>query len=169
VSARSSFILGLGISLSAALQGSLNPASARQVHPVLVVGEYREMVHRSLRLLERVFSSAPGSRCAKYFQGKGWQTSGGLWNGTTLVIFTNQPFSGPEVWAQASNEAPWSVMYLNPDRLAARGSTPLDECSLASVILHELGHLARKDANDNEPTEFFQACRVHCINPGRWR
>lgn len=43
-------------------------------------------------------------------------------------------------------------------------------CDLASLILHELGHLARQDTEDHEPRAFFMACRLSsCIDPGRYR
>jgi RHS repeat-associated protein len=44
-----------------------------------------------------------------------------------------------------------------------------DPCKLASVILHEMGHNARRDSHDNEPPEFFRKCNLGCAQPGRFQ
>lgn len=42
-------------------------------------------------------------------------------------------------------------------------------CDLASLLLHEMGHLARRDTRDNEPPDFFAACHLNvCIDPSRY-
>lgn len=47
---------------------------------------------------------------------------------------------------------------------------PSDACALGSLLLHELGHLARRDRYDNEPPAFFARCRLSaCIDAGRYR
>jgi len=44
-----------------------------------------------------------------------------------------------------------------------------DMCKLGSLLLHELGHFWRQDKTDNEPPDFFQRCRLGCIQPGQYR
>ena len=44
-----------------------------------------------------------------------------------------------------------------------------DTCDLASLLLHEMGHLAREDNKDNEPTHFFNLCHLNgCVNPAKF-
>lgn len=44
-----------------------------------------------------------------------------------------------------------------------------DLCALASLLLHEMGHLARQDTRDNEPAELFLVCRLSsCVDPARF-
>jgi hypothetical protein len=40
---------------------------------------------------------------------------------------------------------------------------------VSSVILHEMGHNARRDSHDNEPPEFFRKCNLGCAQPGRFQ
>lgn len=48
-------------------------------------------------------------------------------------------------------------------------ATP-NPCKLASVLLHELGHLARRDVgHDYEPSDFFKICNLGCADPGRFQ
>ena len=54
--------------------------------------------------------------------------------------------------------------------IRGRGARSADACRLGSLLLHELGHLARRDVTDNEPPEFFSRCRLSaCIDAGRYR
>ena len=56
--------------------------------------------------------------------------------------------------------------FLFVDKRCFRGR---DVCGLASLMLHEMGHLARRDTRDNEPPEFFVACRLSaCVDPARY-
>ena len=64
----------------------------------------------------------------------------------------------------AQGQPPFEFLFV--DKRCFRGP---DICALASLLLHEMGHLARRDTRDNEPPEFFAACRLSsCVNPARY-
>ena len=64
----------------------------------------------------------------------------------------------------AQHRPPFEVIFVDPT--CFRGNKI---CDLASLLLHEMGHLARQDTQDNEPKDFFAACRLSaCIDPGRF-
>lgn len=44
-----------------------------------------------------------------------------------------------------------------------------DFCRLASIIMHEMGHLARQDTTDYEPEDFFRTCSAVWVKPERFR
>ncbi len=64
--------------------------------------------------------------------------------------------------AQTSN--PWIWLFVNPECYRKP-----DPCGFASNILHEMGHLARKDTTDNEPNDYFKACNLGCAAAGNYR
>ena len=64
----------------------------------------------------------------------------------------------------AQSRPPFEVLFV--DKGCFRGRRI---CELASLLLHELGHLARRDTRDNEPPEFFALCRLSsCVDPARF-
>ena len=72
--------------------------------------------------------------------------------------------SAEPVCGGAQGRPPFEFLFV--DKSCFRGR---DVCALASLILHELGHLARRDTRDNEPPEFFVACRLSlCVDPARY-
>jgi hypothetical protein len=145
--------------------------SSRPAHPFLVVGKHAERVYRALSLLQRLLRSEAACDCVKYFEERGWRISKGISNGGLLVIFTDVEFpaSAWDAHGLAQAQSPWSVIHLNPSKLSETAWPRLDDCALASVLLHEMGHLARKDRADNEPADFFRKCRVKFLDPKGWR
>jgi hypothetical protein len=131
---------------------------------VLVTGPHAARVDRALRLVKAVLESSSGAECRGYFEARGWPGAG------PLVITTDAAFpERAEALATVAAGEPWSVIQLNPEKLAEGADPGLGDCGLASLLLHEMGHLARHDKQDSEPRDFFQACHVRCLNPGRWR
>jgi hypothetical protein len=137
----------------------------------LAVGRYTDRVVRALKLLQRLLDSKSGGACANYFEERGWSIRGGFGKKATLVIFTETEFPGSawDAYGLAQTQSPWTVIYLNRRKLAEQSWPRLDDCTLASILLHEMGHLARRDMYDDEPSDFFHECRVGCLEPGRWR
>jgi len=64
----------------------------------------------------------------------------------------------------AQKKAPFQYLWLDFDCF----KTP-DPCRLGSAIMHELGHLARKDTADREDPVFFKVCHLGCIDPGAFK
>lgn len=76
------------------------------------------------------------------------------------------PFSrqSESICGAAQNRAPFEVLFIDPSCFRGRGI-----CDLASLLLHEMGHLARRDTSDQEPPDFFIACRLsRCVDPSRY-
>ena len=161
----------MNVSILLAGTSALGGANVAPTRTYLAVGKHANAVHRAMRILTRIFRSEAGQGCSGYFVAKGWKVAETFSNGSTLVIFTDVELPGThaEVFATSGKTAPWSVIYLNPKRLAEDAWPKLGDCELASLLLHELGHLARKDAVDNEPEDFFGQCKVRCLDPGKWR
>jgi hypothetical protein len=131
---------------------------------VLVTGPHAGRVERALEMLEAALGTKQAEACRSYFEGLDWPAA------PTLVITTDAEFPRPVGAAAAIVPGePWMAIQLNPRRLADEAWPRLGACELASVLLHEMGHLARRDTHDREPKAFFRACRLRCLNPGRWR
>jgi len=72
------------------------------------------------------------------------------------------------VFAYSQEGAPFSYAWLFKDAFFP-STKKLSPCDLASLILHEAGHLARQDTTDNEPSDFFKKCKIGCVNPGKFK
>ena len=71
---------------------------------------------------------------------------------------------GESVCGGAQSRPPFE--FLAVDQRCFRGRRL---CDLASLLLHEMGHLARRDTRDNEPPEFFLVCRLsRCVDPAKF-
>lgn len=71
---------------------------------------------------------------------------------------------GEPICGSAQDRPPFELLFVDPACFRGRRI-----CELASLLLHELGHLARRDTRDNEPPEFFLVCRLsHCVDPGKF-
>ena len=70
---------------------------------------------------------------------------------------------GP-VCGGAQGRPPFELLFIDPRCFRGR-----QVCELASLLLHEMGHLARRDTRDHEPPEFFAVCRLSaCVDPARY-
>jgi RHS repeat-associated protein len=110
--------------------------------------------------------------CKKYFTSHPnlqdmdqWTQPGGPPYVSTIAKPDGVP---PDDFAYSQSDAPFSYTWL-----FKQGFFPslkrLSPCDLASLILHEAGHLARQDKTDNEPVDFFKKCKFGCIDPGKFR
>lgn len=167
--------------------GLENPAGI-EVHPYLYVGEsplnatdplglytaqgdarFKREVDDAFDRIRRGLENAKDDCCDKYFSDRGIQL--GDWTepgGPPYIRQASRRGStrGGKVCGWAQKGPPFIYAFVNWDCFR----TP-DPCLLASVILHEMGHLARQDTQDNEPSDFFKTCRLPggCVNPGRGR
>lgn len=62
--------------------------------------------------------------------------------------------------AEAETKPPWETMWIKTSF-----GREAEACRLASVILHEMDHLARHDTGNSHPREFLDACTFGCIDP----
>jgi RHS repeat-associated protein len=121
------------------------------------------------KLLQEMTNSPDGCKdCVDYFKGlnqftdiKAWTQQGGA----PYLRVLQTPAGGGRAHSQKGS--PWTYTFLYENNFPPSASQ-LSECRLASLILHEVGHLARQDTTDNEPQEFFSKCQFGCINPGEW-
>lgn len=85
--------------------------------------------------------------------------------GPPFIVFVPEGtlFSGssPRTCGTAQTGPPFTYLFIRESCFEKP-----DPCKLASAILHEMGHLARKDNHDNEPPEFFKDCNLGCAKPG---
>jgi hypothetical protein len=101
--------------------------------------------------------------CGGYFEHKGvdieaWTSAGGA------PYFVQRKREGSKFGRAcgfAQKAAPFTYVHVNWDCFQKTGV-----CSLASFLLHEMGHLARKDTHDNEPAGFFEVCDLGCADAG---
>jgi hypothetical protein len=133
----------------------------------IVTGPHAPQVHRAMRKLERLLQLPEACQCTAYLEERGWSRFRRVADDMPLTITTELAFPRPAqaAYAMAQSRKPWTVIHLNPARLGQK----LGDCELASILLHELGHLARRDTTDHEPADFFRKCRVRCLKPGRMR
>ncbi|HEU4890869.1 MAG TPA: RHS repeat-associated core domain-containing protein [Vicinamibacterales bacterium] len=122
-------------------------------------------VDSAMDLIRKELEKKSGCKCVDYFKDldvtvKTWASKGG-----PPYISTRTDLAG-DIGGIAQNGAPWTYMWLNTNRAITERMNP---CTLGSILLHEMGHLARKDTKDNEPNDFFNKCRMGCIAPGSWR
>ena len=123
--------------------------------------------------MERIANGLPNDKdgsCCKYFSDRNadlptWTQKGG------------PPYIRPmnedqireakkkgTVCSFAQKGPPFQYFWVNPD--CFKKPNP---CKLASLLLHEMGHLARQDTTDNEPGDFFKDCNLGCARPGDYR
>jgi RHS repeat-associated protein len=107
--------------------------------------------------------------CSRYFSGRGvdlatWTQPGGPPYILRAEGKLRREMKRRKVCGAAQKGAPFQYFWLNPDCF----KTP-DPCKIASLLMHEMGHLARQDTADNEPADFFTACTLlgRCVDPGR--
>jgi hypothetical protein len=111
--------------------------------------------------------------CKKYFASQPnlqdidqWTQPGGP---PPYVSTTVRPanISG-DIFGYSQHAAPFSYTWLFKDDFFP-STKRLSPCDLASLIVHEAGHLARRDTTDNEPSDFFTKCQFGCIKPRKYQ
>jgi RHS repeat-associated protein len=131
---------------------------------------YTQRLKDALEFFRKELRDNPSPQCDAYFQAqpnpefkdfrKALLTDGG----PPYIRAADKPrgVSG-DTAAYSQQGAPWTYMtifkdFMDKNRIGNE---------VPSVILHELGHLARQDTTDNEPQQFFDACVCGSINPGK--
>ena len=122
------------------------------------------------KLLEDEDTKSKCDPCRDYFRKQAaealrdldsWTREGGP---PYIRVETRPSGVGSRTKAASRRTTPYMIIY--DDNFLPRS---MRDCELASLILHEAGHLARQDTGDNEPAEFFKKCRIDCVDPGRFK
>jgi len=129
--------------------------------------EFARRVENAINLLRKQAGSSP--TCLAYFEQLGVDLGDWLAPGSPPYIvprkldFFSRGNTRP-VCGGAQSRPPFELIFIDK-----RCFRHLRVCDLASLLLHELGHLARRDTRDNEPSDFFAGCRLStCIDPARY-
>lgn len=136
------------------------PAPARET-------DFARLVDEAADLIRDQLATTPS--CQAYFAGLGVDLEAWLApEAPPFVVarpFTTLPWRGSSpICGGAQARPPFELLFVDPRCFRGR-----DVCDLASLLLHEIGHLARRDTRDNEPPGFFAACRLSfCVNPARY-
>lgn len=130
---------------------------------------FRRRVEVAAREVRSQLRGPRGRSCGDYFAERGVDL--GAWlalEGPPYVKEVGRDQGGRsvrQVHGSAQAGAPFEWVFIG-----GPGARSTDACRLGSLLLHELGHLARRDVTDNEPLEFFSRCRLSaCIDAGRFR
>ena len=134
--------------------------------------EFEQRLNGAADLIRDGVSLVPS--CRAYFQRHGVDLDDWLapFRPPHIVLrHLGRPFPAPAaqthdvICGGTEGRPPFDVVFVDPSCFP-RGRT----CDLASLLLHELGHLARRDTHDHEPFDFFAACRLSaCVDPARFR
>jgi hypothetical protein len=116
-----------------------------------------------MKLVKSALDNKKNCKCVQFFSDLGvdiktWASPGGP------PYIGTRTYSRPDLGGNAQAGAPFRYLWINETLF----SKP-NPCGLGSVLLHEMGHLARQDTFDNEPPDFFKRCAMGCISPGSWR
>lgn len=129
--------------------------------------EFARALENAIDLVRDQARTAPA--CLAYFKRLGIDLDAWLAPGVPPYVVAkrlNTPSrrSIEPVCGGAQGQPPFEVLFV--DKRCFRQP---QICDLASLILHEIGHLARRDTRDNEPPGFFAACRLSvCVDPARY-
>lgn len=126
-------------------------------------------LERAVEEIREHVRSAPA--CHAYFDAQGVDLDAWLEPGMPPYVVPRQlrrpgrlPGRSDRVCGAAQGGPPFEWVYVDAECFRHPRL-----CDLASLILHEMGHLARRDTRDREPREFFRACRLSaCVDPGRY-
>ncbi|MEM9597591.1 MAG: hypothetical protein AAGD06_25210 [Acidobacteriota bacterium] len=156
------------------------PASALVVQPIgpdaaggaqryaTAAGGLEKKVQRASELLREQIRTAPA--CRAYFDHLGVDLDAWLAADVPPTVVPRRlrrpnRWIGDPICGAAQAREPFERIYVDPSCFRGPRS-----CELASLLLHEMGHLARRDTRDNEPRDFFDACRLSfCVDPARFQ
>ena len=130
-------------------------------------GEFAQHMDEAVALLREQLFAIPS--CGAYFERLGVDLDAWLSPNLPPYVVPRKLSIVPRrsispVCGGAQGRPPFEFLFV--DKGCFRGR---EICELASLLLHELGHLARRDTRDNEPPEFFVVCRLSaCIDPARY-
>ena len=132
----------------------------------------RNAIEAAFALIRSQMTKNTCGDCKKYFASQSnlqdidkWTEPGGPPYVSTTVRSAS---ASTDVFAYSQNAPPFLYTWLYKDDFFPSPKR-LSPCDLASLILHEAGHLSRQDTTDNEPADFFKKCAFGCINPGKFR
>ncbi len=134
---------------------------------------YTQRLKDALDFLRKELTRYPSPKCDAYFQGqpnpafKDFRKALLAETGPPYIQAVDRPTGvSSDVAAYSQKASPFQYMFIMKDFMDKNPIGP----EVPSVILHELGHLAREDTTKNEPLQFFSDCRCGpSINPGRRR
>ena len=165
-------------------EGGLNSYAYGAGNPVLLADPFglytvvsassaeRARFEAAMQLLQKELAKDKCGECKKYFSSQPHLNDLDQWvqpGGPPYLNAIARPSAAPsDAKAYSQKGAPWTYSWFFKDNFPP-SRRALSPCDLASLILHEIGHLARQDTTDNEPSDFFKACKFGCVNPGRWR
>jgi len=130
--------------------------------------KFREFLDNAFQSISEHLKNDESRCCQEYFESfdvdiEEWARPGGL---PYVVEAPKSAFAGSKtICGKPHTKPPYTHIFLNET------CTELpDTCKIASALMHEIGHLARRDTHDNEPPEFFKKCNLGgCVRPGRFR
>ncbi len=137
--------------------------SQPQTHDLEFVGYLEQAVD----LLREQMLEVP--HCRTYFEHLGVDLADWLAPNEPPYVVTRRLTALPwrstsPICGGAQGRPPFEFLFVDKDCFRGR-----DVCELASLLLHEMGHLARRDTRDNEPPKFFIVCRLSaCVDPARF-
>jgi hypothetical protein len=111
-------------------------------------------------------SGADACKCCDYFKERGidltqWASPGGP---PYITVHPVPSLPPTDAKAYSQNRSPWWIINVRDTFFSE--AAPWD---LASLLLHEMGHLARHDTAKIEPNDFFEACKMGPLMPGKYR
>jgi len=131
---------------------------------------YKQKLKIALEKLRKELANNPSPACDAYFQAQPNQAFQDFRKalmsdqGPPYIHAADRPQKlSTDVSAYSQKGGTFDHMFIFKDFI---DKNPIN-MEVASVILHELGHLARQDTTDNEPENFFQDCRCGNLNPGK--
>jgi RHS repeat-associated protein len=166
--------LGFSSSLSSYLYGSQNPLVFTDPFGLYTThgsGGFKKRVDDGFAEIKKGLDQAVDDCCEQYFTNLGvplrdWVTPGGPPYVREANANQKKALRAQDACGFAQKGTPFTYFWIDPDCRSLRKPSP---CAFASILLHEIGHLARKDTTDNEPPDFFKICRLGCVRPGDFR
>lgn len=130
---------------------------------------FRGKVESAMARLDQDLAKPEAECCRQYFSDLGvdldeWIQQGGKPFIRDADVKTARDMARQSQCGGAQPRPPFLWVFVRPDCFRKP-----DPCGMASLLLHEFGHLARKDTKENEPSDFFEACSFGCIRPGDFR
>lgn len=132
-------------------------------------GRFKRRIEDGFDKIKRGLDDPDNECCKKYFMDlnvdiDAWINPGGAPYVLEATGQLKRALNRINACGKAQEGAPFTYLWITPDCFRRPGP-----CEVASILMHEMGHLARKDTTDNEPQDFFTACRFGCVRPGDFR
>ena len=140
------------------------------LYTVIGPPDFQQSVDGAMGRIADAIQNNKNPQCCKYFSDRNidlptWTQKGGA---PYIVKMNEAQIRAAEkkgtVCSYAQQGSPFLYFWVNPN--CFKKPNP---CKLASLLLHEMGHLARQDTTDNEPSDFFKDCNLGCASPGDYR